>query len=273
MTAWLTAHEPAVRLTLFFGVFLAMALWEARAPFRSLRVDKARRWGANLGLVLLNTALVRLLVPTAAAGASVFAATHAIGLLHAIALPSWAAVLLTLVAMDAVIWAQHLVFHRVKPLWRLHAVHHADLDFDVTTALRFHPLEIGLSLGIKVLTILALGAPLAGVIAFEVLLNASAMFNHGNVRLPTRWEPVVRTVLVTPDMHRVHHSAVPRETHSNFGFALSVWDRLFGTYRADVAAGQASFTIGLPEDQAPRVQGLGWMLARPFQPRRPTSSP
>ena len=203
---WILGHELPIRLSFFFGIFALMATWEILAPARPLRVPKAGRWIGNLGLVALNSLILRLLFPAAAVGVAAFAAQKGWGLLNLYQVPLLPATLITVVAMDFVIWLQHVMVHAIPLLWRLHRVHHADLDYDVTTGARFHTLEIILSMLIKFATILLLGPPLVGVVIFEVVLNATAMFNHGNVRLPAGLDRILRWVLVTPDMHRVHHS-------------------------------------------------------------------
>ncbi|WP_071515487.1 sterol desaturase family protein [Geitlerinema sp. PCC 9228] len=257
--------EPIIRFSAFFGVLLAMALWEAIAPCRQLSVSKPVRWLSNLGIVVLNTAILRLVFPMAAVGVAAIATERSWGLLNVANIPYWQAVVLSVIVLDGVIYLQHVMFHALPTLWRLHKVHHADIDFDVTTGLRFHPLEILLSMGIKMAAILLLGAPVLGVLIFEVLLNATAMFNHGNVTLPQQLDRVLRLFVVTPDMHRVHHSVVPQETNSNFGFNLPWWDYLFGTYRDRPAASQQTMTIGLSEYQRNlRVEQLHWMLLLPF---------
>jgi sterol desaturase/sphingolipid hydroxylase (fatty acid hydroxylase superfamily) len=258
-------HEPVVRLACFTGVLLLMAAWELLAPRRQLRISRPVRWFSNLGLVVLDNVAVRLLIPAGAVGAALLAEQRGWGLFHNLPLPGWLAVVLSVVALDFVIYLQHVLFHAVPLLWRLHMVHHADLDFDVTTGVRFHTLEILLSLGIKLAAVVLLGVPAVAVLVFEVLLNATSMFSHGNVRLPSRLDCVLRLVLVTPDMHRVHHSTDPRETNSNFGFNLPWWDYLFGTYRARPAAGQEGMVIGLEQFRDERVTDrLHWMLLLPF---------
>ncbi|MGC2857294.1 sterol desaturase family protein [Novispirillum sp. DQ9] len=261
----LLTHEPIIRLGAFAGIFAVMALWEVFAPARPLAHARRLRWTNNLGLVVLNTLVLRLLFPTAAVGVALLAQEKGWGLLNVLAAPGWLAVPLTVVVMDFAIWGQHLVFHRVPVLWRLHRMHHADLDYDVTTGARFHPVEILLSMLIKLALVVALGAPAVAVLIFEVLLNATAMFNHGNVRLPGRLDAVLRWLVVTPDMHRVHHSVVPRETHSNFGFNLPWWDRLFRTYRAQPEAGHDGMTIGLPMFRDPRDLWLDRLLVQPLR--------
>jgi sterol desaturase/sphingolipid hydroxylase (fatty acid hydroxylase superfamily) len=256
--------EPQFRLGAFLGVFVLVALWEVVAPRRRLRVSKAVRWTSNIGIVVLDTALVRLVFPAAAAGIAAEVGSLGWGVFNALAWPFWVEVLLAVVLLDLVIYWQHVVFHAVPGLWRLHMVHHADLDFDLTTGVRFHPFEILLSMVIKVVAIGALGAAPVAVILFEIVLSATSIFNHGNVVLPSGLDRLLRLVVVTPDMHRVHHSVVARETSSNFGFNLPWWDRLFGTYRARPAAGHEGMTIGLEQFRDPRLQWLWHMLALPF---------
>ena len=263
-------QEPFVRLGAFAGVFLAMALWEVLAPRRGLGVGKGYRWVNNLAVVALDSALVRVVFPTAAVGIALFAEAEGWGLLHRAEPPFWLAVVIGVVALDFAIWAQHVMFHAVPALWRLHRMHHADLDFDVTTGLRFHPIEILLSMVIKAGVVVALGTPAVAVLLFEVLLNATSMFNHGNVRLPARLERVLRWFVVTPEMHRVHHSWYPNETNSNFGFNLPWWDRLFGTYLAQPRDGHERMTIGINLFREPRELRLDRMLFQPF--RGPTHS-
>jgi sterol desaturase/sphingolipid hydroxylase (fatty acid hydroxylase superfamily) len=258
-------HEPALRLGCFAGVLLAMVLWEKLAPRRRLAVGRRGRWPSNLGLVALNTLAVRVVAPLGAVGVAALAQQHGWGLFNVVDVPAWLAVLLSVVALDLAIYLQHVLFHAVPALWRLHLVHHADLDFDATTGVRFHTLEILLSMGIKVSAVALLGAPPLGVLIFELLLSATSLFNHGNVRLPAGLDRLLRLAVVTPEMHRVHHSAVPSETNSNFGFNLPWWDYLFGTYRARPAAGHTGMTIGLRQlRDARRVERLHWMLALPF---------
>jgi sterol desaturase/sphingolipid hydroxylase (fatty acid hydroxylase superfamily) len=259
-------HEPAIRLASFLGMFGLMALWELLAPRRALTVSKALRWASNLGIVALNTLLLRLLFPAAAAGVAAVAATRGWGVLNIYPVPPLLSLVVAVVALDFVIWVQHVLVHAVPVLWRLHRVHHADLDYDLTTGARFHPLEILLSMLIKFAAILVVGPPVVAVVIFEVVLNASSMLNHGNVRLPAALDRWLRWVLVTPDMHRVHHSVEDDETNSNFGFNLSLWDRLLGTYRDQPRAGHTGMTIGIRDHRSPRqVDTLPGMLALPFQ--------
>lgn len=245
MTEWLLANEQPLRLAFFVGVLVLMAVWEFVAPRRALTVSRAVRWANNLGLVFLNSFLLRWALPTAAVGVAALAAEQGWGLFNYFSVPAWVAVLVSVIVMDFIIWLQHVMVHAVPLLWRLHRVHHADLDYDFTTGARFHPLEIFLSMGIKFATILLLGPPVVAVIIFEVLLNVMSMFNHGNVGLPAWLDRALRWWVVTPDMHRVHHSVEDDETNSNFGFNLSWWDRLFGTYRDQPRAGHEAMTIGI----------------------------
>ena len=265
MDAWILSHEAPLRLGFFLAIFVTMAGWELLAPRRALRERRSLRWTHNLALVAVNTLTVRALLPVAAVGAAGFAAERGTGVLNILQGPYAWSFALSVVVLDLAIWLQHLMFHAVPLLWRLHRVHHADLDFDVTTGARFHPIEILLSVLIKLAVILALGPPAAAVLVFEVLLNATSMFNHGNVRMPVGLDRVLRWLVVTPDMHRVHHSVEPRETNSNFGFNLPWWDRLFGTYRPQPAAGHDAMTIGVEQFRASRELRLDRMLLQPFR--------
>ena len=262
----LLQHEPVIRLGFFLGMFAVMAAWELLAPRRVPGVSKAWRWTNNLGIVFLNTALVRVVFPTTAVALALSAEANGWGVLNHLALPAWLEIAIAVAVLDMAIWLQHVMFHAVPALWRLHRVHHADLDYDLTTGARFHPIEILLSMLIKLAAILMLGPPAVAVLIFEVVLNATAMFNHGNVRMPLAFDRLLRLVVVTPDMHRVHHSIEARETNSNFGFNLSVWDRLFGTYKAQPDAGHERMTIGIREHRDEReVDRLPGMLALPFR--------
>jgi sterol desaturase/sphingolipid hydroxylase (fatty acid hydroxylase superfamily) len=254
-----------IRLGCFGGVLLLMALWEVLAPRRRLTVGRPWRWCSNLGMVALDTLLARLLVPLGAMGMAALAEELGWGLLNNVPLPAWLAVVLAVIVLDLVIYLQHVLFHAMPLLWRLHLVHHADLDFDATTGVRFHPVEILLSLGIKMGAVVLLGAPALAVLLFEVLLNATSVFSHGNVRLPAWLDRALRLVVVTPEMHRVHHSIHPQETNSNFGFNLAWWDYLFGTYRPQPADGHEGMTIGLEQIRDERrADRLHWMLLLPF---------
>ena len=262
---WALGHEPAVRLGAFFGVFALMAVWEAVAPRRARLLPRRVRWLHNLALVVLNSLILRLLFPLAAVGFALLAAERGWGLLNAFVVPFWWAFALSVIALDFAIYLQHVMFHAVPLLWRLHRVHHADADIDVTTGARFHPIEILLSMLIKFAAIAVLGAPAAAVLAFEVLLNATAMFNHANLRLHKSVDRLLRRMLVTPEMHRIHHSMEAAEANSNFGFNLPWWDRLFGTYRDRARLPQERMAIGVKgitgSDAAVKLTGL---LALPF---------
>jgi len=244
-----------------------MALWELVAPCRPLFAPKGHRWGSNLGLVALNTLILRTVLPLTAVNLATIATEHHWGILSLLTLPFWLQVVLSVVLLDLIIYGQHVLFHAIPLLWRLHKVHHADLDLDVTTGLRFHPLEILLSMGIKFVAIVLLGTPALAVIIFEILLNATALFNHSNVSLPQGIDRVLRWVIVTPDMHRVHHSVIPAESNRNFGFNLPWWDYLFGTYRDRPSLDVQAMAIGLLEYQQDlRVVTLPEMLMLPFRP-------
>ncbi len=264
-TAFILENEPAIRLGVFFGVFAVMIAWEVAAPRLRLALPRSRRWPANIGIVVLNTLLVRLIFPVLPVGVAAWAAGEGCGLFNWLDVPAWLAALLSVLILDCAIYAQHVVFHKVPVLWRLHRMHHADTGYDVTTGARFHPIEILMSMVIKMAIVVAIGAPAVAVVLFEVLLNGTAMFNHGNVSLPGPIDRLVRLVLVTPDMHRVHHSSVQVETDSNYGFALSVWDRLFGTYAPEPAAGHDGMQIGLEYLRDPAEQRLDRMLTQPFR--------
>lgn len=256
--------ETLVRLCGFGGILLLMLLWEYCLPHRA----DSRRWArrsVNLGLVALDTVVLRVSLPVMAAGAAIYADERSIGLLNWLALPAWLKLGLALLVLDLAIYWQHRLFHRIKPLWRLHAMHHSDLFMDTTTGLRFHPFEILLSMLIKIVVVLGLGAPWLAVVVFEVVLNATALFNHSNIRLPGRLERLLRWGIVTPDMHRVHHSVHAEEHHSNFGFNLSVWDRLFGSYRAQPADGHSDMKLGLNQFRRESDQRLQTLLLQPFR--------
>jgi sterol desaturase/sphingolipid hydroxylase (fatty acid hydroxylase superfamily) len=257
--------EPAIRVACFVGVLATMAVWEMLAPRRGLTIKRPWRWASNLGLVFLNSLLLRLVAPLGAVGVALAAERLEWGLFNAIAVPRWIAVVSSVVLLDFAIYLQHVMFHAVPLFWRLHMVHHADLDIDVTTGVRFHTIEILLSLGIKSAVILLLGPPAVAVLIFEVLLNATSMFNHSNVRMPLWLDRVLRWLVVTPDMHRVHHSWYRQETNSNFGFNHPWWDRLMGTYRDQPADGHTAMTIGLSQlRDEQKSERLHWMLWLPF---------
>jgi len=265
MSEFLFLHESAIRLSLFAGFLTAMIVLEAASPKRRRGVSRWARWPGNLGIIVLNTAVLRLLF---AASAVEFAATMETmrwGLFSAVDLPFAVELITAFVVLDLAIYTQHVAFHAVPALWRLHRMHHADLDFDVTTGVRFHPIEILLSMAIKFAVIAALGAPALSVLLFEIVLNLAAMFNHSNLALPPALDRMLRWVIVTPDMHRVHHSILPQETHSNFGFNAPWWDYLFGTYRAQPARGHQDMTIGLPLFRDNGELRLDRMLIQPIR--------
>lgn len=264
MTETLLAMEPQLRMAIFLGVLAVMALWELAAPRRRQDIPRLLRWSNNLALVVLDTLLVRLAFPLVAVGLALIAEDRGWGLFNVLQTPALIAVPVAILALDLAIYLQHVMFHAVPALWRLHRMHHADLEFDVTTGLRFHPLEILLSMGLKLGVVAALGPPAITVLIFEVLLNASSMFNHSNIRLPLRIDAVLRLIIVTPDMHRVHHSVHPSETNSNFGFNLPWWDRLLGTYLAQPRDGHDGMTIGIEQFRSRRDLWLDQMLLQPL---------
>jgi len=258
-------HEATIRLLIFFAVLGAMALWEAAAPRRQLLVGRKQRWPANLSLVAVNTLAARFLVPLLPVAMAALAEERDIGLLQTVPLPFWLQVTVSLLLLDLLIYYQHRLFHSLPLLWRLHRVHHSDMDIDVTTGNRFHPLEIVISMLIKLVAVALLGAPALAVVIFEAGLNACAQFNHGNIKLPLAVDKYLRLILVTPDMHRVHHSIIPRETDSNFGFSIPLWDRLFGTYRPQPRDGHLGMTIGLKEFREPAELSLLRLLIQPLR--------
>jgi len=264
--SWLLSYEPQLRLSAFVSILLLVAGWEWFRPCRQLASGRLLRWGNHLALVVLNSVLLRWLFPAAAVGMAAAAQQQSLGLLNQFEVPLWLAVIFSMLVLDGVIYWQHRLFHQIPLLWRLHRVHHADTDYDFTTALRFHPIEILLSMLIKWLATVLLGPPLVAVLLFEVVLNGMAMFNHANASLPGWLEKPVRCLLVTPDMHRIHHSVRSGEMHSNFGFNLSIWDRLFGSYVARPAEPQQQMIIGLPEPREPaQVSWLSGILLLPFR--------
>ncbi len=265
MNELLLSNELAIRLSFFIAIFTFMASWEVLAPRRTGQVKRRVRWPGNLGIVVFNTLLLRVVMPTTAVALALAGEAAGWGLLQQFDLPLWAASLLAIICLDLAIYLQHILFHAVPLLWRLHRMHHADLAFDVTTGARFHPFEIILSMVIKLSVIAALGPPAVAVLIFEVLLNTLAMFNHANARLPLGLDKLLRRIIVTPDMHRVHHSVIPHETNSNFGFNLAVWDRWFGTYCAQPKAGHQEMSIGISTFRTERDLALDKMLLQPFK--------
>jgi sterol desaturase/sphingolipid hydroxylase (fatty acid hydroxylase superfamily) len=264
MTDLLLANEPQIRLVVFLGILLVMAVWEIAAPRRRREIPRLVRWSNNLGVVAIDTLLLRLTFPVVAVGLALTAEERGWGLFNAIDVPAWAAFVVSVLTLDLAIYLQHVMFHAVPALWRLHRMHHADLEFDVTTGLRFHPVEILLSMGIKLTVVAALGPPAVAVLVFEVLLNATAMFNHSNICIPVPIDRLLRLIVVTPDMHRVHHSIHPSETNSNFGFNLPWWDRLLGTYRPQPREGHETMTIGIEQFRTRRDLWLDRMLIQPL---------
>ena len=268
MESLILDNEATIRLAFFLGVLAAMAAWELAAPRRRLVASRTLRWLSNIAVVILGTVLVRAIFPIAAVGLALHAVDNGWGLLNVIAIPWWLALIVSVLVLDLAIYVQHVTFHAVPVLWRLHMMHHADRDFDVTTGVRFHPFEIVLSMVIKLAVIAALGPPAVAVVIFEVVLSATSLFNHGNVLMPAAIDRVLRLIVVTPEMHRVHHSVLAHETNSNFGFNLPWWDRLFGTYRAQPTRGHADMTIGLSQFQERGPENLWylwWLLALPFR--------
>ncbi|MEN8134844.1 MAG: sterol desaturase family protein [Thermodesulfobacteriota bacterium] len=255
-------NEASIRLTAFIGIFVAIAIWEFATPCRPLTTSKSVRWLSNISITLLGTAIVRGIFPVLAVNFAVNETT--LGILNQTSLPYVLKVVVGVLAFDLIIYFQHVMFHSVPIFWRLHMMHHTDLDVDVTTGLRFHPFEVILSMGIKIAAVVIIGPPVLAVILFEVLLNGTSMFNHGNIRMHPGFDKLLRLIVVTPDMHRVHHSVIIRETNSNFGFNFPWWDRLFGTYRPQPAAGHKDMTIGLSQFRDPKRLTLHWLLALPF---------
>lgn len=262
MIEYLVRYEPATRLVFFVLVFGTMAALELSVSARALRVPRGRRWPRNLGLTAINTAILRVIFPAGATAAALWASATHFGLFHHVVLPQPVRIVLAIIALDLTIYVQHIAFHAVPFLFRFHRVHHADVDFDVTLGARFHPVEMVLSMLVKLAAVAALGAPPAAVVVFEVILSVTSLFSHANLRVPGGIDRVLRWILVTPAMHVVHHSAAVDETNSNFGFNLPWWDRLFGTYRAEP---KETLRIGLPVYQQLEDQSLEWMLALPFR--------
>jgi len=265
MEKYILSHESAVRLSVFLGVFFIMAAWEGLHATRPQTLTRRSRWPHNILLVVVNTLLMRLIFPVFPLGVAIWADTHGWGLLNLIQLPDSLAIILALLVLDLAIYTQHVLFHFVPVLWRLHRVHHADTEIDVTTGSRFHPIEIALSMAIKMVLVAILGVPPVAIVLFEVILNGAAMFNHANVSLPATADRVLRWVVVTPDMHRVHHSELVDETNSNYGFNVPWWDRLFATYRDQPRQGHGGMTIGLPIFRSRTEVRLDRLLTQPFR--------
>ncbi|MBR9787631.1 MAG: sterol desaturase family protein [Vibrionaceae bacterium] len=261
-------NDPSwIRLSCFVGVLLLCTLWENTFPRKRLTVSRSFRWVNNLSLVALNSVIVSLVMPIAAFQASIIVTENQWGLFQLLSFPIWLNVLLSIILLDFVIYLQHVIFHRIPILWKLHRMHHADMDIDVTTGARFHPIEILISMVIKIGAVFMLGVSPISIVAFEIILNASAMFNHSNAKLALPTDAWLRKVIVTPDMHRVHHSVIPRETHSNFGFFLSVWDRMFSTYCAQPERGHEHIVIGSLDIRDEQEQRLDKLITQPFRYR------
>jgi len=260
----LMSAEVAIRLGFFAGIFVLVAACEILAPRRALTVSKASRWFANLAILGLNPLAVRLVFPVLPVALAALATERQWGLLNSVDLPYWLEVAIGAIVLDFSIYLQHVLHHAVPALWRLHMAHHSDLDYDLTTGLRFHPIEIVISMGIKLMAVAALGPPALAVLIFEVALNAASMFNHGNISIPPAVDRVLRLFVVTPDMHRVHHSVIIRETNSNYGFNLPWWDRLLGTYKGQPDKGHERMAIGLSQFRDPERLTLPWLIILPF---------
>ncbi|MCG6857500.1 MAG: sterol desaturase family protein [Salaquimonas sp.] len=258
-------QEAQTRLAIFIGLFVVFAALEILAPKRDLHPVKAKRWFTNWTIVLIDSVLLRLVFKTAAVGGALWAQAEGVGLFNMIAAPRWFAIIASFAVLDFAIWLSHLASHKIPILWRIHRMHHSDIDIDVSTAIRFHPIEILLSMVWKYVVVIALGAPAVSVLIFEIVLNGGAMFNHANMRLPTWLDKGLRLVIVTPDMHRVHHSSDRNETDSNYGFNLSIWDRMFSTYVPQPALGHDGMQIGLKEWQDEKPVRLDWTLMVPFK--------
>ncbi len=265
MTETILAAEPTIQLAAFLGVLATMALWEVTAPRRRRDIPRVIRWTNNIALVVLDTVILRMMFPILAVGLAVMSEERGWGFFNNIDVPAWVSIVVSMVMLDLAIYLQHVMFHAVPGLWRLHRMHHADLDFDATTGLRFHPVEILISMGIKLAVVAALGPPAVAVLLFEVILNATALFNHANIDLSRPVDRVLRLFVVTPDMHRVHHSVDPRETNSNYGFNLPWWDRLLGTYVAQPAKGHEKTDIGIEQFRTRRDLWLDRMLIQPLR--------
>jgi sterol desaturase/sphingolipid hydroxylase (fatty acid hydroxylase superfamily) len=256
--------ELWIRLGFFFGILIIMFLWEMVIPRRPLTTSKRTRWFNNFSLVLIDSVAVRLAFPAGLTGVALLAQQRVWGIFHLLEFPLLLKIILGVLILDLAIYLQHVMFHSAPLLWRLHMVHHSDMDIDVTTGVRFHPIEIALSMGIKAIVVILSGAPAVAVLIFEIILNGTSMFNHGNVRYPQNVDSIFRLLVVTPEMHRVHHSTIRWETNSNLGFNFPWWDRLFGTYRSQPAKGHLEMTIGLDQYKDPRRLTLPWLLALPF---------
>jgi len=265
MHDWILSHEPWLRVGAFASVLLLLVLAEEFRPRRGGPMRQRERWATNLSIVVLDVLLVRLLIPLGATGTAIWAEVHGFGLFNAMSAPFVAEAALAFLALDLLIYWQHRLFHRIPLFWRLHRMHHSDLEFDATTGVRFHPAEILLSMLIKMGAIVVLGAPAVAVIAFEIALNATSLFNHANLSLPLALDHALRKLVVTPDMHRVHHSVHRAEHDSNYGFNLSLWDHVFRSYTDQPREGHTTMQIGLPVFRGPGEQRLGPLLLQPLK--------
>lgn len=266
MREFIFQYESVIRFGSFFGIFALLAIWEIASPKRKLLELRCFRWFSNIGLIVIANILIRFIVPTAAVGIALHAEQDQLGILnhHADSLPYAAHFIIAFILMDLAIYFQHVIFHALPMFWRFHRVHHSDLDCDITTGVRFHPFEIIISILFKFLIIISIGVPVLAVVIFEIILNATSMFTHSNIKIPTTVERIIRWLIVTPDMHRTHHSIDESETNSNFGFFISVWDRLFGTYIDKPKRGHIEMEIGLQDFREPKWQNLRWLIYLPF---------
>lgn len=269
ISTWMLDHEGGLRLSIFLSVLIIMGIAETLFPKKQRVQARGQRAMANLLLVIIDSVFVRICFPIIAVGVAAMSYTKGWGVLNVVSLPAGLKFIIALIVLDFSVYLQHIAFHKIKPLWTLHKVHHADRDIDVTTGVRFHPLEIIISMLYKIVVVLALGPSVWAVMIFEIILNASALFNHANLALPKRFDAVLRTLIVTPDMHRVHHSVIELETNRNYGFNLSIWDRLFKTYQAQPKHGHAAMKIGLSDYQTDAPTSLWWMLKVPFERSKP----
>lgn len=268
MTDLILEQEGSLRLGIFAGILAIMALWEVLSPRRKRIYSRAERWPGNLLLILAGTLFLRVAFPLLAVDFAILTEARGGGLFNLTSLPPLLEVLIAIILLDMVVYWQHVIFHRVPSLWRLHQVHHTDRDLDATSALRFHPFEIAISMVLKICVVIVLGVSPIAIIIFEIILNAMALFNHGNIALPKAIDKALRTLFVTPDMHRIHHSVEPSEYNRNFGFNLSLWDRLFGTYEKEPKAGQVEMTIGQKAHLTHEPASLLFMLILPFQRKK-----
>lgn len=264
LNIWISTHEGPLRLFVFIGLLVGLIIFETLFPRKQRTQNRARRWLTNMLMVVIDSLVLRLVFPIIAVGTAVWASAKGWGVLNLWDGPVWLELIIAVIILDGVIYLQHVLSHHIPALWALHKVHHVDRDLDVTSALRFHPIEILFSMAYKIIWVILLGPAVAAVIIFEILLNGSAMFNHANLRLPLWLDKALRAVIVTPDMHRVHHSVVMRETNSNYGFCLSIWDRMFRTYTPQPEAGHKDMTLGLSEHQDQGPASLTWSLLLPF---------